>query len=66
MCEMSTPLQYASFLIRMWRQPCSNLSRGDTGWQCEVEHIQSGEHWTFNTLSDLLAFLRRQAEEVNA
>ena len=26
-------------------------------------HIQSGRRWTFNTLDELLAFLRRQVED---
>ena len=36
-------------------------SGGD--WHSEVEHIQSGQRWTFNTMDDLLDFLRREAEE---
>jgi len=35
-----------------------------TGWQGEVEHIQSGQRWTFSTLDELLGFLRRQAEDM--
>jgi len=31
-------------------------------WRSEVEHIQTGRRWTFNTLDELLGFLRRQAE----
>ena len=36
-------------------------SGGD--WHSQVEHIQSGQRWTFNTMDELLDFLRREAEE---
>ena len=59
---MTTPM-YASFLVRLWReeQPASSEPAAD--WQSEIKHIQSGQHWTFSTLNELLGFLRRQAEE---
>jgi hypothetical protein len=32
-------------------------------WHGEVEHIQTGERWTFDTLEDMLGSLRRGAED---
>jgi hypothetical protein len=52
--------QYASFLIRLWR---STEPEGGqvSGWHSEVEHIQSGETWSFNTLAELEGFFSQQA-----
>lgn len=59
---MEAPTHYASFLVRLWHkgEPGSPEDTGD--WQGEVEHIQSGGRWTFDTLDELLNVLRRQAE----
>ncbi len=53
---------YISFLIRLWREPASELAGQSAGWQGEVEHIQSGRKWKFCNLDDVLTFLRRQVE----
>ena len=37
--------------------------RSGADWHSEVEHIQSGQRWTFSTMDELLDFLRREAEE---
>jgi len=73
---MSMPIEYTSFLIRVWREPTPphSASRPELGgseggqggapdWQGEVEHIQTGERWSFNSLDELLGFLRRQVKE---
>jgi len=81
---MSTSIEYASFLIRVWREatpphapsppepalsPVEGLGGTEGGrggapdWQGEVEHIQTGERWTFGTLDELLGFLRRQVKD---
>ncbi len=73
---MSTSIEYASFLIRVWREatpphfhslPELGGTEGGRGgvsdWQGEVEHIQTGERWTFSSLDGLLSFLRRQVKE---
>lgn len=60
---MSTSIQYASFLIRLWREIGADPSEVTTDWHSEVEHIQTGERWAFDTLSDLLSFLRRKVED---
>ena len=60
----STP--YVSFLIRMWREPSPEWSDElSADWHSEVEHIQSGQRWTFSTLDELLDFLRRWVEDSN-
>ncbi len=58
---MSTPVQYASFLIRLWRE--GSPSDASQEWRGEVEHIQSGQRWSFNTLDEMLSFVRQQAED---
>ena len=57
---MAPCIQYASFLIRLWRS-VDRTEDKDLDWHSEVEHIQSGKSWLFCTLSDLEAFLRQQA-----
>jgi len=57
------PIEYASFLIRLWRERNPELPESVADWHSEVEHIQSGRRWTFGTLEELLGFLRRQAED---
>jgi hypothetical protein len=58
---MSITTEYASFLLRLWREATSGRLEPAADWQSEIEHIQSGQHWTFDTLDDLLDFLRQQA-----
>jgi hypothetical protein len=60
---MSTPAEYASFLIRLWRERSPADPESVTDWHSEAEHIQTGRRWTFSTLDELLGFLRRQAED---
>jgi hypothetical protein len=54
---------YLSFLIRMWTE--QSKSPADADWQGEVEHIQSGACWRFDTLSAVLRFLQHAVEEPN-
>ena len=50
-------VEHHSFLIRIWREALSNLST--TGeWQGEVEHIQSGRCWTFDSIDKYLALIK--------
>ncbi len=64
---MSTPVEYASFLIRLWRtSPPAHPLAEEGAWHSEVEHIQSGRRWTFDTLDEVLGFLRRQAADSKA
>jgi hypothetical protein len=45
-------------MVRLWSKP-----NGDAGWHSEVEHVQSGQRWTFKRLGDLLDFLHQQSED---
>ena len=58
-----TAQEYASFLVRLWRcgVPAAGGPSGE--WQGEVEHIQSGQRWGFNSLSELWHFLNQQMAE---
>lgn len=60
--QVIDPPTYVSFLVRLWREPASELPEQTAGWQGEVEHIQSGERWTFDGLDQLFASIRRQVE----
>ena len=60
---MNPRVRYASFLVRLWRLSDRNGSEIPAGWLSEVESIQSGITWKFNTLEELEAFFRRQAAE---
>jgi hypothetical protein len=56
------PIEYASFIVRIWRQSGLDANGNPFDWQSEVEHIQSGETWSFSTLEELKAFSRQQVE----
>jgi hypothetical protein len=60
---VSIPTRYASFLVRLWRAEDPKWPARFGDWQGEVEHIQSGQRWTFVRLDELLGFLRRLVEE---
>jgi hypothetical protein len=60
--QVMDPPNYVSLLIRLWREPASELADQAAGWQGEVEHIQSGRRWTFDGLDQLFASIRRQVE----
>ena len=52
--------EYTSFLVRLWCEPDQEQPEAVANWQGEVEHIQSGQRRTFDTLDEALGFLRRQ------
>lgn len=58
--------RYASFLVRMWCERDQASAPPTEVWQGEVEHIQTSQRWTFNTLDELLALLHRRLEEADA
>lgn len=58
--HVMVPTVYISFLVRLWRDPEPQPPERPTAWQGEIEHIQSGRRSTFNSLDDLLGFLRQQ------
>lgn len=55
---------YLSFILRIWRE--RDLERPDSPlgeWQGEVEHIQTGERRSFNSIDAVVDFLRAQVVE---
>ncbi len=50
---------YASYLVRIWREPLTDLA----SWRSQVTHIQSGTCWGFDSMDDLQAFLGQQLQE---
>lgn len=46
---------YASLMLRLWRGEAGEQITPD--WYSEVDHIQSGRHWDFTTLTELESFL---------
>ncbi len=58
----SSNLEYASFLIRLWRQPPGEDSAvsQQKEWLLQVEHIISGEKRYFSSLDGLYAYLQEQ------
>jgi hypothetical protein len=53
---------YVSFLVRLWREPGVPALPLSATWHAEVEHIQTGRKWRFDSADELLDFLRRLAE----
>lgn len=48
--------QYNSYLVRLWRE---NIGSGAEGsCRSEVESIQTGQIWQFNSLEELSRFLQ--------
>jgi hypothetical protein len=58
--------EYASFLIRMWREVNLGAPGTPTEWRGEIEHIQSGRRTDFRTLAALSDWLNAQilADEI--
>ncbi|MGD8969222.1 MAG: hypothetical protein PVI07_17090 [Anaerolineae bacterium] len=61
---MSPSIQYASLLIRLWREVAADTQDLTADWHSEVEHIQTGQRWEFGSLEELLNFLRQESEDV--
>jgi hypothetical protein len=55
---------YLSFLIRLWFESSLPAAASAPEWHAEVEHIQSGRRWAFDSLDELLEFVRQQAESL--
>ena len=60
--ERSAAMQqeYASFLIRMWRELDPAAPDAVAEWHGEIEHIQSGRRASFSGLAEMLEDLRAQ------
>lgn len=62
---MSTaPSEYASFLVRLWRERSTDLGELGDDWHGEIEHIQTGQRSVLRTLDELPGQLRQQARDV--
>lgn len=53
----SVKQEYASFLIRMWREVDPAAPSAMTEWHGEIEHIQSGRRASFSALAEMLEVL---------
>jgi hypothetical protein len=62
---MSSPDDYASFLLRCWHETGATGEMIIPGWHVEIENIQSGDKYSFDHLEDLLVFLQRNLPEIN-
>ena len=61
---MADPDAYMSFLIRLWQEEKEpGVPESIDDWQGEIEHIQTGQRWTFDSLEALLEFVRQQTED---
>ena len=54
---MATQKFYVSLLVRLWFDE-NPISSETTTWQGEIEHIQSGQHWHFDSLEEILNFMQ--------
>ncbi len=57
---MNPSAEYASFLIRLWREPSAD-SEESILWHGEIVHLQSGASRALDDLAALVAFLREQS-----
>ncbi len=55
-------IEYGSFLIRIWRTIGTDPADRESGWKSEMDHIQSGHSWSFNSIEELFAFLQEFSE----
>ena len=57
---MNPSAEYASFLIRLWREPTAEESEAIALWHGEIVHVQSGTSRALDSMAALVAFLREQ------
>ena len=62
---MSQEIEYASFIIRLWRRIGLDKLGNPYKWQCEVRHIQKDQNWNFASLEELQAFLFQEVKCLN-
>ena len=61
---VAAPFEYASFLVRIWRNTEVGAPGLTMDWQGEITHIQSSQRWTFESLDQMLGYLRWQVEKL--
>ena len=54
---MVDTIDYASYLLRIWRDQIQKDTVDVHTWTIEVESIQSGDSWRFADITSLIAFL---------
>lgn len=58
---MAETARYASFIVRLWRQPVAEATdQEDPAWMGELESIQTGCAWQFQGLEPLVPLLAAQ------
>lgn len=60
---MADPVLYASFLVRLWRDPATDIAaEQEPVWMDELESIQTGRAWQFQGLERLLPLVAEDKE----
>lgn len=57
---MSPRISYASYLLRLWRTAKGSSPLLAQDWEGEVDHLQSGQRWTFAGLDQLIEILAQE------
>lgn len=55
--------RYASFMVRLWREPKSGSG---TAWQGELESVQTGQTWRFQGVDALLRLMTAQLADAGS
>ena len=58
-------VEVSSYLIRLWREALPAPTPAPE-WHCEIEHIQSGQRWSFETADALIEFITTQTHTPQA
>ncbi|MCP4212921.1 MAG: hypothetical protein GY764_15795 [Halieaceae bacterium] len=56
-------LTYASFMVRLWRDPDRDSDDDELVWMVEVESVQTGRTWQLQDVESLTALLTLQLNE---
>lgn len=56
------PESYHSYLVRFWREDVGVEPEGE--WRGEVESVQTGHKWRFDSLEAMAQFLNTEAQEL--
>ena len=57
---MAETVEYASYLVRIWREQDKKDAAAAPTWTAEVESIQTGETRRFSELAELTHFFQNQ------
>lgn len=59
---MDKKVYYSSFLLRIWQITNTDHATHNPDWVLEIESVQSGEIWKFNSLEELFLLLQAQID----